>query len=61
MSAPQTQQEIDKAWDLWKSLNDHADALWDRYSEAFIDFIYEGPCLEHLESTPLGIEDEFPF
>ena len=61
MSTPQTQQEIDMAWDLWKSLHDHADALWEQYREAFIDLIKEEPCFEQLEPMPLGIEDELPF
>lgn len=32
----QTEKEIATAWGLYQSLNEHAQALWERYEEPFV-------------------------
>ncbi len=62
----QTQREVATAWGLWNALNEHAEALWERYEVSFIDLIMEEQRLEAVEPPPafeteIDIEDDIPF
>ena len=44
------------AWDLWKTLNDLAEALWDAYEHDFLNFCIHESDL-HRPCEPLPFED----
>ncbi|MCP4406504.1 MAG: hypothetical protein GY807_01840 [Gammaproteobacteria bacterium] len=69
-SETQTQREVDTAWGLWNSLNERAEALWQRYEAPFIDIIMEERRIEMMGPPPeidddidddIDIEEDIPF
>ena len=46
----QTKKEIATAWGLYRSLHEHASALWERYEEPFLKIIQEE---QRIEERPL--------